>query len=257
MPAADAMSTFFKHKRGQELLTRLDDARVPAHVAIIMDGNGRWAAKRGLPRAAGHRAGAKAVEEALGCCLELGIRHLTVYSFSTENWRRSDDEVNTLMGLFVEVLKANMAKLMKRGVRVRVIGDLSGMPKATAAAYEDAMAETAGNSALDLIVALNYGGRAEITRAVRELAEDVAAGSLRPDDIDEDAVASRLYTAGVPDPDLLIRTSGEMRLSNFLLWQVAYSELYVTGVLWPDFDRYDLLKAVVDFQNRERRFGGR
>ncbi|HEX9093907.1 MAG TPA: isoprenyl transferase [Coriobacteriia bacterium] len=256
MPADDA-STFFKHKRGRELLTRFDATRVPAHVAIIMDGNGRWASKRGLPHAAGHRAGAKATEEAIAAALELGIRYLTIYSFSTENWRRSADEVATLMGLFVEVLKANMGKLMKQGVRVRVIGRLSEMPPAIAAAYDDAMRETAGNERLDLIVALNYGARAEITDAARSLAEDVAAGRIAPGSIDETALAGRLYTTELPDPDLVVRTSGELRLSNFLLWQVAYSELYVTGVLWPDFDRYDLLKAVVDYQHRERRFGGR
>jgi undecaprenyl diphosphate synthase len=248
---------FFTTERGNSLLGRLDTSAVPAHVAIIMDGNGRWAAKRNLPRVAGHRAGAKTVEEAIATALEIGVRHLTIYSFSSENWRRPQDEVDALMGLFVEVLKAKMDDLMRERVRVRVIGRLDEMPAATATAFREAMATTAGNDRLDLLVALNYGARAEMVDAVRSIVDDAAAGRLAPADVTEDAIASRLYTAGIPDPDLLVRTSGELRVSNFLLWQIAYTELYVTDVLWPDFDRDEFLAAVVDFQERERRFGGR
>jgi undecaprenyl diphosphate synthase len=229
----------------------------PRHIAIIMDGNGRWAAKRNLPRVAGHRAGAKATEEAIATALELGVRYLTIYSFSSENWRRPKDEVDALMGLFVEVLKAKMDDLMRESVRVRVLGRLDEMPTATADAFRDAMATTAANDRLDLLVALNYGARGEIVDAVRSIADDVAAGRLDAAAIGEDTIESRLYTAGVPDPDLLVRTSGELRVSNFLLWQIAYTELYVTDVLWPDFDRDEFLAAVIDFEERERRFGGR
>jgi undecaprenyl diphosphate synthase len=248
---------FFTTSRATELLERLDAASVPAHVAVIMDGNGRWAAARGLPKVAGHRAGAKAIEEAIASAIECGIRYLTLYSFSTENWTRPKDEVRALMTLFVEVLRSKMPDLMDWGVRVRVIGRLDEMPKRTAAAFRDAMTQTSGNDKLDLVVALNYGGRAEIADAARALATSAAAGEIDPAGIDEDAVASRLYTVGIPDPDLLVRTSGEMRISNFLLWQIAYSEIYVTETLWPDFGRDDLLEAVVEFQGRERRFGGR
>ena len=249
-------TAFFDSPRGRELYTRLDAERVPAHVAIIMDGNGRWASHRGLPRVAGHRAGAKAIEEVIASAIECGVRYLTLYSFSTENWTRPRDEVSALMGLFVEVLRSKMADLMEQRVRVRVIGDLDGMPARTADAFRDAMRRTAGNEALDLVIALNYGGRTEIVEAARAIAADAAAGRLDPGDVDEDAFAARLYTAGIPDPDLLVRTSGEYRVSNFLLWQIAYSEIIVTDTLWPDFGRVDLLETIVEFQGRERRFGG-
>jgi undecaprenyl diphosphate synthase len=257
MALSGTSQPFFSTERGQFLLARFDASTAPAHVAVIMDGNGRWAAKRNLPRVAGHRAGAKATEEAIATALELGVRYLTIYSFSSENWRRPKEEVDALMGLFVEVLKAKMDDLMRESVRVRVLGRLDEMPAATAQAFRDAMATTAANDRLDLLVALNYGARGEIVDAVRSLVADAAAGRLLPADVGEDAIASRLYTAGVPDPDLLVRTSGELRVSNFLLWQIAYTELYVTEVLWPDFDRDEFLAAVVDFQERERRFGGR
>jgi undecaprenyl diphosphate synthase len=249
--------SFFTTERGLALLGRFDAPAVPAHVAVIMDGNGRWAAKRALPKVAGHRAGAKATEEAIATALELGVRYLTIYSFSSENWRRPKDEVDGLMGLFVEVLKAKMDDLMAQRVRVRVLGRLDEMPEATATAFREAMATTAANDRLDLLVALNYGARGEIVDAVRSLVTEAADGRITADQVDEDAIAARLYTAGVPDPDLLVRTSGELRVSNFLLWQIAYTELYVTDVLWPDFDRDDFLAAVVDFEERERRFGGR
>lgn len=248
---------FFTSARGRALLERLDTGRSPSHVAIIMDGNGRWAAARGLPRVAGHRAGAKAIEEVIAAAIECGVRYLTLYSFSTENWNRPKDEVASLMGLFVEVLKAKMADLMDWGVRVRVIGRLDEMPKRTAEAFRNAMETTAANQKLDLVIALNYGGRSEIVDAARSLADEVASGALDLSAVDESVFASHLYTAGLPDPDLLVRTSGELRVSNFLLWQIAYSELYVTETLWPDFGRDDLLQAIVDYQGRERRFGGR
>ena len=255
--ATPTPSAFFASDRGRGLLSRLDRGRVPAHVAIIMDGNGRWAAGRGLPRVAGHRAGAKAIEEAIASAIECGVRYLTIYSFSTENWRRPQDEVSALMGLFVEVLKGKMSDLMDQRVRVRVIGRLGEMPPATARAFREAMVQTESNDVLDLVVALNYGARTEIVDAARALASMSASGKLDPAAIDEAVLSAHLYTAGLPDPDLLIRTSGEFRVSNFLLWQIAYAELYVTETLWPDFGRDDLLEAVVDYQARERRFGGR
>jgi undecaprenyl diphosphate synthase len=249
--------TFFTTQRGRELLTRLDTTRVPSHVAIIMDGNGRWAEGQGLPRVAGHRAGAKAVEEAIGAAIEIGARYLTIYSFSTENWRRPATEVADLMGLFVEVINAKMSDLQQQGVRVRVIGRLDEMRPATAEAFRSAMAQTAGNTTLDLVVAVNYGGRGDLTDAVRAIAAEATAGSLTAADVEEELVAAHLSTAGIPEPDVLVRTAGERRLSNFLLWESAYTELYFTDRLWPDFDRDDFLELVVDYQGRERRFGGR
>lgn len=256
-PTRESLEAFFTKRTDSELLGRLDVSSVPRHVAVIMDGNGRWATKRGVPRIFGHKAGAKAIRESIATCIELGIEYLTIYSFSSENWRRSAEEVSGLMGLFVEVLESEIDNLMREGVRVKVIGSERGMPENTMAAFRRTEARTAGNGNLTLLVALNYGGRAEIAEAARSIAEDVAAGKLSPSDVTEQTVGERLYTAGMPDPDLVIRTSGEMRISNFLLWQVAYSELWVTSVLWPDFKRGDLLRAVVDFQKRSRRFGGR
>ncbi len=238
------------------MLAQFEPARTPRHVAVIMDGNGRWAAKRGLPRMAGHKAGVKAVREVIAAAVELGVEVLTIYSFSSENWRRPADEVGALMDLFVEVLEREVVQLEGLGVRVRVIGRTADLPPATRAAFERAEARTADRDAMTLCVALNYGGRMELTDAARAIAADVAAGALAPAEVDEDAVAARLYTAGLPDPDLLVRTSGELRVSNFLLWQIAYAEMWVTAVLWPDFRRYDLLRAVVDYQHRARRFGG-
>jgi undecaprenyl diphosphate synthase len=256
-PDASSRQAFFKNKRAKELLAQFDAAKTPHHVAIIMDGNGRWAKKRGLPHVAGHSAGAKAVRECIAASIELGIGYLTIYTFSSENWSRSADEVSGLMSLFVEVLERELVNLQRMNVRVVVIGDMTQLPSKTRDAFERCVDQTSGNEGLTLVVALNYGGRVEIVEAARALARDAASGSLDPDSIDETTFASRLYTADIPDPDLLIRTSGEMRISNFLLWQVAYSELWVTHTLWPDFDRTDLLRAVVDYQKRDRRFGGR
>lgn len=255
-PSSSSRQAFFKSKRERDLLAQLDIDAVPSHVAIIMDGNGRWASRKGLPRIAGHRAGVKPIREAIATSIELGVKTLTLYSFSSENWRRPTDEVSGLMGLFVEVLERELDNLQKQDVRVRVIGRSEGMPERTMQAFRRTEQRTADNRALTLAVALNYGGRAEIVDAVRAVAQHVASGDIDPDSIDESAIADHLYTAGLPDPDLVIRTSGEMRVSNFLLWQIAYSELWVTSVLWPDFRRYDLLRAIVDFQKRTRRFGG-
>ena len=256
-PSDSSRTDFFKGKRAAAVLAEFDAARAPRHVAVIMDGNGRWASKRGLPAIAGHSAGAKAVRESIAAAIEIGIEYLTIYSFSSENWTRPADEVSGLMRLFIEVLERELTNLQRMHVRVRVIGVMVELPDLTREAFERVCAATADNDGLTLVVALNYGGRAEIVSAVRELAEEVAEGRITPDDIDEDLLASRLYTEGIPDPDLLIRTSGEWRISNFLLWQIAYSELWITSVLWPDFGRNDLLRAVVDYQRRERRFGGR
>jgi undecaprenyl diphosphate synthase len=251
-----SLKEFFAAERAGALLGDFDASRTPAHVAVIMDGNGRWAAKRGMPRLAGHRAGAKAVREAIASAIELGISYLTIYSFSSENWSRSEEEVSGLMVLFVEVLERELTNLERMNVRVRVIGDVDSIPNKTREAFERCVVRTEGNRGLTLVVALNYGGRSDITTAVRSIAADVARGSLDPNSVDEAAISSRLSTAGIPDPDLVIRTSGEMRVSNFLLWEIAYSELWVTPTLWPDFDRTDLLHAVVDYQKRQRRFGG-
>lgn len=256
MTSDSSASEFFSDERGSALLVQLDSSKVPTHIAVIMDGNGRWASKRGLPRLAGHRAGAKAVREAIAASIELGVSFLTIYSFSSENWSRPQDEVSGLMGLFVEVLERELANLERMKVRVRVIGGLDALPSSTRAAFQRCVDRTAENNGLTLVVALNYGGRSDITAAVRSLADDVAAGRIEPSSIDEEAVSSRLSTAGCPDPDLVIRTSGELRVSNFLLWEIAYSELWVTDTLWPDFSRTDLLGAVVDYQKRQRRFGG-
>ncbi|MDZ4063773.1 MAG: isoprenyl transferase [Coriobacteriia bacterium] len=256
-PPAASGAGFFQSAESVSLLRDYDATRPPRHVAVIMDGNGRWATNRGLPRLAGHRAGAKAVREVIAAALELGVEFLTIYSFSSENWSRPRDEVSGLMDLFVEILERELANLQKMDVRVRVIGHREGLPPSTAAAFAATEKATEGNVSLNLLVALNYGGRAELSDAVRTIATKVESGALSSGDVDEELVASCLYTADIPDPDLLVRTSGEMRVSNFLLWQIAYSEIYVTGTLWPDFDRTEFLRAVVDFQQRSRRFGGR
>jgi undecaprenyl diphosphate synthase len=256
-PSDSSRTDFFKGKRAAAALAEFDASRAPRHIAIITDGNGRWASKRGLPAVAGHTAGAKAVREAIAASIELGIGYLTIFSFSTENWTRPADEVSGLMRLFIEVIERELPNLQRMHVRVQVIGEMADLPDATREAFERVCTSTADNAGLTLVVALNYGGRAEILSAARGLAKDAAAGRITPADIDEALFSSRLSTAGIPDPDLLIRTSGEWRISNFLLWQIAYSELFITSVLWPDFGRGDLLRAVVDYQKRDRRFGGR
>jgi undecaprenyl diphosphate synthase len=228
----------------------------PAHVAIIMDGNGRWATSRGLPRVAGHREGVKAARAIVRAADAIGLRYLTLYAFSTENWSRPEDEVPMLMRLLEESIYRELPDLMGNNVRLRVIGRPTGVPLPVRRGLEHVVAETAKNTGLNLLVAFNYGGRDELLDAFRALARRVQAGELAPDTISEAHVSGALYTDGVPDPDLLIRTSGEMRVSNFLLWQIAYTELWVTPTLWPDFGPTDLYRAVADFQRRSRRFGG-
>jgi len=229
--------------------------RVPRHVAVIMDGNGRWATERGLPRTAGHEAGADSVREIVRACGELGIEYLTLYSFSTENWGRPDDEVETLMALLARYLVEERGELMHNRVRLRGIGELDRLPRHVRELLDAATRHLEGNDGLLLTLALSYGSRAEIVDAVRRIATEVAGGTLAAGDIDADAISGRLYTAGTPDPDLLVRTSGEMRLSNFLLWQLAYAELYVTDVFWPDFRRPELEAALEVYARRQRRFG--
>jgi len=231
------------------------DPPPPAHVAIIMDGNGRWAKARGLPRIAGHRAGAEAVRRTLTASVELGIKYLTLFGFSSENWKRPATEVSDLMGLLRHYIRGEIAELHKNGVRLRIIGDRTKLPADIVGMIDNAETLTAGNDRLNLSIALSYGGRAEIALAARRLAEDAVAGRIVPATIDEDAFAARLLTADIPDPDLLIRTSGEQRISNFLLWQTAYAELVFTPTLWPDFAKGDLEKALRDYHGRDRRYG--
>jgi undecaprenyl diphosphate synthase len=230
--------------------------RLPRHVAVIMDGNGRWAAQRGLPRTAGHREGVKRAKELVRACAERGVQVLTLYAFSTENWRRPGDEVGFLMKLFEESLRREIAGLKRHNVVFRPIGRVEQLPANVQREARRGEAETAGNTGLTLNVALNYGGRAELVDAARRLVARVQAGELSPEALDEAAFASELYTAGQPDPDLVIRPSGEQRLSNFLLWQSAYAELYLTSVLWPDFTTAELERALAAYASRERRFGG-
>jgi undecaprenyl diphosphate synthase len=228
---------------------------VPAHIAIIMDGNGRWAKARGLPRTAGHRNGVEAVRRTVEAAGELGIRYLTLYGFSSENWKRPADEIVDLMGLLRRYLRAETAELQRNNVRLRVIGDRTTLDADIVALIEGAEDQMRANTGLNLTVALSYGGRQELTAAARALARDVAAGAVRPDDIDEAMFERYLSTRGIPDPDLLIRTSGEQRVSNFLLWQTAYTELVFSSVLWPDFGRDELVAAIHEYGRRERRYG--
>lgn len=228
---------------------------VPRHVAIIMDGNGRWARGRRMPRVFGHRSGMTAVREVIEGSVEAGLEFLSLFAFSQENWERPVSEVAALMDLLVEYVAREAEELIAKGVQVRVLGNLSRLSPAAAAAVADVMQRTAGNQRLVLNLFISYGARDEIVRAARALAREVAAGRLDPDAITEDMVSARLYTADCPDPDLLIRTSGEQRISNFLLWQLAYSELFITEVLWPDFTRAELFGAIAEFQRRDRRFG--
>ncbi len=239
-----------------QLLDRLrEGGAVPRHVAIIMDGNGRWAKERRLPRTLGHREGMKAVREVVEGAIEAGIEVLTLFAFSEENWRRPAPEIGALMGLLHEYIARETAELASNGVAVHVLGDLSRLSAGAREAVDRLVGGTRGGTKLQLNLAISYSGRAELARAARRLAEDVRQGRLALEDVDEAALAARLYTAGLPDPDLLIRTSGEQRISNFLLWQIAYAELYITPVLWPDFTRRELFDAVLDYQGRERRFG--
>jgi undecaprenyl diphosphate synthase len=234
----------------------LDPSRLPSHIAVIMDGNGRWARRRGLPRVMGHRAGVEALKSTLRLCGEWGIDALTAYAFSTENWSRPSEEVAFLMTLFERVLAQEIEALDREQVRIRFLGELEQLPERLQGLIADATRRTAANPGIRFNVCTNYGGRRELARAARRLAERAARGELDPAVIDEELFAEELHTAGQPDPDLLIRTSGEHRISNFLLWQLAYAELHITDVLWPDFDAAALHAALLDYQGRQRRFGG-
>jgi len=238
------------------LIERLDLRRLPEHVAIIMDGNGRWAEKRRLPRIAGHRAGVRTAREAIETCARLKLHALTLYAFSLENWRRPKVETDFLMRLLRDYLKKELPSIHRNNIQLVVIGRARELPKAVRADIEGAMKMTSENSGMKLVVALNYGGRAELVDAFNTILERVRLGNLPSKAVDEKIISASLYTAGLPDPDLLIRTSGEMRVSNFLLWQIAYAELYITETLWPDFHRRRLLEALLDYQKRERRYGG-
>ena len=245
------------HRKGYEPMARAEFERLPGHVAIIMDGNGRWAKKKGLGVAQGHRRGTEALREIIRHTSDLGIGVLSIYAFSTENWSRSPEEVAALMQLVLDFFASEIDELEARNVRIRILGDKGGLPAAQREVLLQAEARTEGNTGLQLNIALNYGGRNELTRAAREIARDVAAGELSPEAITEQTVAAHLYTRGQPDVDLLIRTSGEMRLSNFLLWQCAYAEFLFPRTLWPDFDVRCYDEALSAYGSRERRFGGR
>ena len=232
--------------------------KVPCHIAVTMDGNGRWAKKRGLPRSAGHAAGAETFRTIATYCKDIGVRYFTVYAFSTENWKRPQEEVNALMDLFRKYLREAAETMAERGVAVRILGDLTPLPEDIKVLIQETsdIADTLGENAATASLCINYGGRDEIKNAVRRIAEQVQAGELAPEEITEDTVSAALYTSHMPDPDLIIRPSGEIRLSNFLLWQSAYAEYYFTPVLWPDFTTKDMDAAIADFNQRSRRFGG-
>ena len=237
-------------------LEQLKEKPMPQHIAIIMDGNGRWAKSKGLMRAVGHRVGVQALKNTIIALDELGVGYLTVYAFSTENWRRPQEEVNTLMELIAEFIDKEIDYLDEKGVRVNPIGDISALTPKALQSISYAKEKTKNNSHIIFNVALNYGGRQEILRATKAICEAVQSHELQIDDITEDLFSKYLYTAGQPDPDLVIRSSGELRISNFLLWQVAYSEFWITDTLWPDFKKEDLWQAVWEYQNRDRRYGG-
>lgn len=234
-------------------MERLDNNNIPRHIAIIMDGNGRWAAERGKERSYGHQAGVETVRRITAECTKLGVEYLTLYTFSTENWNRPSQEVAALMGLVLSSLEDEI--FMKNNVRFRVIGDMARLPKEVQAKLEETMEHTANNSAMTMVVALSYSSRWEITDTMRRLAKEVKDGLLRPEDITEESISQRLATVFMPDPDLLIRTGGELRISNYLLWQIAYTELYFCDTYWPDFNEEDLHKAIASYQRRQRRFG--
>jgi len=239
----------------QELPADLVRERLPRHVAVIMDGNGRWAKRQGLPRIMGHRRGVDALKDLLRCCRDWGVEALTAYAFSTENWGRPLEEVDFLMTLFERVLRQELREMMEENVQIRFVGNLNALPLPLQASIERSMDETKQNQGIKFTVATNYGGRQEILQAARAIASQVQQGLLQPEQIDEALFERHLYTSGICDPDLLIRTSGEMRISNFLLWQMAYAEIYITETLWPDFDRAEFHQALCDYQKRDRRFG--
>ncbi len=236
-------------------IEEFDVNKIPKSVAIIMDGNGRWAQARGMSRGQGHKAGIGAVREAIRSCNDIGVKFLTIYSFSSENWKRPKEEVNGLMDLFAKTMDAEIAGLMNENVRIRLLGRIEDLPLVTRTVFSQAQKRSANNNGMTLAIAVNYGSRQELCDATRSIFKDIQSGSLNIDDINEETIAANLYAPDVLDPDLIIRTSGEMRLSNFLLWQSAYSEFYISDILWPDFDRYELLRAILSYQKRIRRFG--
>ena len=246
---------FLQRQRPLDLPPGLDPERMPRHLAVIMDGNGRWAQQRSLPRVRGHQKGVEALKKLLQLCSRWGIQALTTYAFSTENWRRPEEEVDFLMALFERVLEREIDELDRAEVRLRFLGDLEALPAQLQQRIAEATARTANHDRVHLNVCTNYGGRSELVGVARRLAMNVLSGALRPDEIDEARFAALLQTAGDPDPDLLIRTSGEFRISNFLLWQLAYAEIHITDVLWPDFDQGAFVAALQDFQRRKRRYG--
>ena len=252
MPLEEFLSALTSGSPEEALARQVDFDRLPRHVAVIMDGNGRWAAQRHLPRVEGHRAGIDSVRDVVETSARLGIEVLTLYAFSVENWKRPPTEVSTLMSLLKRYLRLELNTLLRNNIRFRVIGREEELARDVREELKAAEVKTAGNTGMLFNIALNYGGRAEIVEAAKRL----LSAQIRPDELDEQRFAGFLYTAGQPDPDLLIRTSGEMRISNFLLWQIAYSEIWVTETLWPDFRRRDLLEAVVAYQKRDRRYGG-
>ncbi len=238
-----------------DLLKNINKDKIPQHIAVVMDGNGRWAKKNGYLRAIGHKSGVKAVREVVQACDDLGVKYLTLYTFSTENWNRPKLEVNTLMELMVDSLTKELSGFMKNNVRILTIGDTDDLPNRCKKKFADAVSKTKTNTGLNLIFALSYSSRKEILTAVKSITKSVLNNEIKTEDINSELMDKHLYTAAIPDPDLLIRTSGEQRISNFLLWQLAYSELHFTSVLWPDFKKDDLFAAVIDYQQRERRFG--
>ena len=238
--------------------TQLDSDKVPQHVAVIMDGNGRWAKARGKNRLYGHNAGVGAVRETIRCASDVGVRYLTIYSFSSENWKRPQDEVDGLMNLFAKTMAEEVDALDEERVRIMTIGREDALPEKTRKAFDDAWEQTKDNDGMTLIIAVNYGGRQELVDAVKSYTDECRAAEKEgrePEELSEEVLARHLYTRDIPDPDLLIRTSGEMRVSNFLLWQIAYTEFVCTDVLWPDFDRYEFLRALLEYQGRDRRYG--
>ncbi|MBE6062187.1 MAG: isoprenyl transferase [Clostridium butyricum] len=249
------MLKLFKSKKSEEEDIVLDMDRIPNHIAIIMDGNGRWAKKRGLPRGMGHKAGVETIRIILKEAVRLGVKNLTLYAFSTENWARPKEEVSGIMKLLVAYLKKELKECNENGVKMNVLGDITRLPKECQIALNDALEITKNNTTINLNFALNYGGRAEIVRAVKLITKDINKNKISEEDISEELINSYLYTNGIPDPDIIIRPSGEQRLSNFLLWQCAYSEFWYSNINWPDFREEDLRRAICDFQNRDRRFG--
>lgn len=251
------MIKFFKgetHVEDEEITLDMDN--IPEHIAIIMDGNGRWAKKRKLPRTMGHKAGVETIRRVLKEADKLGVKYMTLYAFSTENWKRPKDEVSALMKLLVQYLRQEIKELHKNGVKINVLGDISRLPKECQEEIEKSVIKTQNNTGIVMNIALNYGGRDEILRAVKLISDDIEKGIIKSSEIDQNIFEDYLYTKGIPDPDIIIRPSGEQRLSNFLLWQCAYSEFWYSDICWPDFKETDLHKAIYDFQKRDRRFGG-